>query len=119
MVIGNTEHLIVLPVTGSLLKTRCELAGLSNFKHVRVKGIGKQNFLTTWQELENFDQVTELDHYYLVYPLLLLLGGKHFIQDKLENRGILGVLSFRMPPVRISKPYSDHLLRHKLPFFYF
>ena len=42
MVIGNTEHLIVLPVTGSPLKTRSEVAGWDNFKH--VKGMGKQNF---------------------------------------------------------------------------
>ena len=33
----------------------------------------------------------------MVLPLLLLLGGKHFIQDKFENYGILGVLFFRMP----------------------
>ena len=33
----------------------------------------------------------------MVLPLLLLLRGKHFIQDRLENHGILGVLFFRMP----------------------
>ena len=38
-----------------------------------------------------------LIHYYMVLPLLLPLGGKHFIQGKLENHGILGVLYFRMP----------------------
>ena len=44
-------------------------------------------------------------HYYMVLPLLLLLGGKHFIQDRLENHGIMGVLFFRMPPVQNQKPW--------------
>ena len=52
-------------------------------------------------------------HYTPVLPVLFLLGGKHFFQDKtaffgmrllnattlLTNHGILGVLFFRMPPV--------------------
>ena len=33
----------------------------------------------------------------MVLPLLLLLEGKHIIQDKLETHGILGALFFRMP----------------------
>ena len=58
----------------------------------------------------------DLSQYTPVLPVLFLSGGRHLIQDKTANHGILGVLFFRMPRFAVMPQFTNRgILKNRTP----